>query len=65
MRRRDKGKPEPGSPRQAFIDEVGPWVRDGRVQFRETIVEGGVEAAPRAFIDLLRGANTGKMLVKL
>jgi NADPH-dependent curcumin reductase CurA len=51
--------------RQAFIDEVGPWIADGRVQFRETIVEGGVEAAPQAFIDLLRGANTGKMLVRV
>jgi NADPH-dependent curcumin reductase CurA len=50
--------------RQAFIDEVGPWVADGRVQFRETIVDGGVAAAPQAFIDLLRGANTGKMLVR-
>lgn len=49
----------------AFVEEVGAWVRDGRVQFRETIVEGGVEAAPQAFIDLLRGANTGKMVVKL
>ena len=26
---------------------------------------GGVEAAPQAFIDLLRGANTGKMVVKV
>ena len=33
------------------------------MQFRETIVEGGIEAAPQAFIDLLRGANTGKMVV--
>jgi NADPH-dependent curcumin reductase CurA len=49
----------------AFVEEVGAWVRDGRVQFRETVVEGGVEAAPQAFIDLLRGANTGKMVVKL
>jgi NADPH-dependent curcumin reductase CurA len=49
----------------AFLDEVGAWVREGKVQFRETIVEGGVDAAPRAFIDLLRGANTGKMVVKL
>ena len=37
----------------------------GRVKFRETIVDGGVEAAPQAFIDLLRGANTGKMVVRL
>ena len=49
----------------AFLEEVGALVRDGRVQFRETVVEGGVEAAPQAFIDLLRGANTGKMVVKL
>jgi NADPH-dependent curcumin reductase CurA len=49
----------------AFLEEVGAWVREGKVQFRETVVEGGVEAAPQAFIDLLRGANTGKMVVKL
>ena len=49
----------------AFLEEVGARVRDGRVQYRETVVEGGVEAAPQAFIDLLRGANTGKMVVKL
>ncbi len=49
----------------AFAQEVGAWVRDGRVKFRETIVDGGIEAAPQAFIDLLRGANTGKMVVRL
>jgi NADPH-dependent curcumin reductase CurA len=51
--------------RGAFIEEVGAWVREGRVKFRETIVDGGIEAAPQAFIDLLRGANVGKMLVRL
>jgi len=30
----------------------------------ETIVDGGVDAAPQAFLDLMRGANTGKMLVR-
>jgi NADPH-dependent curcumin reductase CurA len=49
----------------AFVEEVAPLLRDGRVKARETIVDGGVEAAPQAFIDLLRGANTGKMLVRL
>jgi NADPH-dependent curcumin reductase CurA len=48
----------------AFTEEVGAWVREGRVTFRETIVDGGVEAAPQAFIDLLRGANVGKMVVR-
>ncbi len=48
----------------AFLGEVGPWVRDGSVRFRETIVEG-IENAPAAFIGLLAGENIGKMLVKV
>ena len=48
-----------------FAREVGGWVASGDVKFRETIVDGGIEAAPQAFIDLLRGANIGKMLVRL
>jgi NADPH-dependent curcumin reductase CurA len=45
-------------------DEVGPAVRDGRIAYRETVVDG-LENAPKAFVDLLEGANTGKMVVKL
>ncbi len=48
----------------AFLAEVGPWVRDGRVRYRETVVDG-IENAPAAFIGLLRGENTGKMLVRV
>ena len=48
-----------------FAAEVGAWVASGQLKHRETIVEGGVEAAAQAFIDLLRGANTGKMVVRL
>jgi NADPH-dependent curcumin reductase CurA len=40
------------------------WVRDGRLRYRETIIEG-IENAPRAFLGLLRGENIGKMLVKV
>jgi NADPH-dependent curcumin reductase CurA len=49
----------------AFAHEVGTWVANGDVKFRETIVDGGIEAAPQAFMDLLRGANVGKMVVRL
>jgi NADPH-dependent curcumin reductase CurA len=49
----------------AFAREVGAWVEAGDLKFRETIVDGGIEAAPQAFIDLLRGANVGKMVVRL
>jgi NADPH-dependent curcumin reductase CurA len=47
-----------------FISEVGPWIADGKIKTRETIVEG-IEHAPEAFIGLLRGDNIGKMLVRI
>jgi NADPH-dependent curcumin reductase CurA len=47
-----------------FIREVGPWVREGKIDYRETVVEG-IERAPEAFIGLLRGENLGKMLVRI
>jgi len=53
-----------GDRREAFLGEVGPWVRDGRVRYRETVVDG-IENAPNAFIGLLAGENTGKMLVRV
>jgi NADPH-dependent curcumin reductase CurA len=47
-----------------FLREVGTWLSEGRIKYRETVVEG-IENAPDAFIGLLRGENTGKMLVRL
>ncbi|MEU4537091.1 NADP-dependent oxidoreductase [Streptosporangium sp. NPDC023825] len=47
-----------------MIAEVGAWLREGKITFTETVVDG-LENAPRAFIDMLRGANTGKMVVRL
>jgi hypothetical protein len=47
-----------------FAAQASDWVRDGRLQYRETIVDG-IENAPSAFLGLLRGENIGKMLVKV
>ncbi|HST16619.1 MAG TPA: NADP-dependent oxidoreductase [Gaiellaceae bacterium] len=48
----------------AFLEEVGPWVRDGRLAYRETIVDG-IDNVPSAFAGLFRGDNIGKMLVRV
>ena len=53
-----------GDRMRAFAEEVGGLLRDGRIKHRETVVEG-LDKAPEAFIGLLRGDNTGKMLVRL
>jgi NADPH-dependent curcumin reductase CurA len=47
-----------------FLEQAQEWVRDGRLRYRETVIEG-IENAPGAFLGLLRGENVGKMLVQV
>jgi hypothetical protein len=47
-----------------MIADVSGWLRDGKLFHAETVVEG-LDQAPAAFINLLRGHNTGKMIVRL
>ena len=52
-------------PRMAeFYAEMAPWVANGMVKSRETVVDG-LENTPDAFLGLFKGENTGKMLVRL
>ncbi|MGW2377991.1 MULTISPECIES: NADP-dependent oxidoreductase [Kitasatospora] len=47
-----------------FVTEVAGWLKSGALRTEETVVDG-FENAAEAFIDLLRGVNTGKMVVRL
>ncbi|UKD59881.1 NADP-dependent oxidoreductase [Amycolatopsis sp. FU40] len=49
---------------QEFVAEVAPLVASGEIKYSETFVDG-IRNAPDAFLGLLSGANTGKMLVRL
>ncbi len=46
------------------LKELGGLVATGKLKYRETIAPN-LEAAPAAFLGLLKGANFGKQLVKL
>ncbi|MFD9409176.1 NADP-dependent oxidoreductase [Streptomyces sp. NPDC059989] len=47
---------------QQFVQDVAGWLRSGELRYDETVVEG-VENAASAFLGLMRGENTGKMIV--
>jgi len=49
---------------EEYVVKAIQWLEEGKLKYRETIVEG-VENAPQAFIDLLKGRNTGKQIVRL
>jgi NADPH-dependent curcumin reductase CurA len=50
--------------RDEFVTRVGGWLKNGDLKYEETVVDG-LENSPQAFLDLLAGKNTGKMLVRI
>jgi NADPH-dependent curcumin reductase CurA len=52
------------SKRAQFLQDMKGWIKQGRMKYRTTIVQG-IDAAPTALIGLFTGANTGKMVVQL
>ncbi|WP_338666058.1 zinc-binding dehydrogenase [Pararoseomonas sp. SCSIO 73927] len=50
--------------RPDFLREATAWVAEGRLRWREDVVQG-LEKAPEAFIGLLEGGNFGKPVVRL
>jgi NADPH-dependent curcumin reductase CurA len=50
--------------RETFLREAAGWIADGRLRYREDVVDG-LENAPEAFIGLLEGRNFGKLIVRV
>lgn len=47
-----------------FFAQMSEWLQDGKIKFREDIVDG-LENAPQAFSGLLEGKNFGKLVVRV
>ena len=47
-----------------FAKRMGAWVKEGKIQYREKVIDG-LERAPAAFVGLLKGEAFGKRVVKL
>ena len=45
--------------------ELSQWLSEGKIQRKEHIIRGGLEAAPAGLRDLYTGINTGKLLVEV
>jgi NADPH-dependent curcumin reductase CurA len=50
--------------RPEFLRDMAAWLREGKVKYREDVVDG-LDNAVAAFQGLLVGRNTGKLLVRL
>jgi NADPH-dependent curcumin reductase CurA len=48
----------------SWIGQAAGWLAEGRLRAEETVVDG-IGNTVEAFLGLLRGANTGKMLIRL
>ena len=50
---------------EAWRDHFTTWLDEGRFVYPQTVVEGGVEDVPQAFLSLLQGSYRGNVSVRL
>lgn len=46
------------------INQLASWLKEDKIKYSETVVSG-FENTPQAFLDLFKGKNSGKMVVKI
>lgn len=49
---------------EEFAADMSQWISEGKIQYKEQIVDG-LENAPEAFMGLLEGKNFGKLVIKV
>jgi NADPH-dependent curcumin reductase CurA len=50
---------------QKGLDDIAGWIREGKIRFPESIVDG-IEAAPATFASVFSGhTHLGKLLIKV
>ncbi|MDK9604790.1 NADP-dependent oxidoreductase [Lelliottia wanjuensis] len=49
---------------QEFQEEMGRWIKEGKIQYREQVTDG-LENAPETFIGMLEGKNFGKVVIRV
>jgi NADPH-dependent curcumin reductase CurA len=47
-----------------YVTKASAWLAEGKLKYRESVTTG-IENAPSAFIDMLKGRNIGKQIVQL
>lgn len=47
-----------------FQEEMGRWLKEGKIHYREQVTDG-LENAPQALIGLLEGKNFGKVVIRV
>jgi len=47
-----------------FQQEMGRWVQEGKIHYREQVTDE-LENAPQALIGLLEGKNFGKVVIRV
>jgi NADPH-dependent curcumin reductase CurA len=47
-----------------FLEKVIPLIKEGKIKYQETFSEG-IETTPQALLDVLKGVNFGKQVVKV
>ncbi len=47
-----------------FASQMSAWLKDGKIKYQQDVREG-LETAPEAFIGLLEGKNTGKLVIRV